>query len=182
MSTAHSITQGAQAGEVPGTPHTPAQDGGVFPAPRILILGYGNPGRQDDGLGPALVAGIEQLAWPHLTAHENYQLTIEDALDVALHDIVWFVDAARTGCAPYEIHTVVPDARAEFTSHLVRPEAILALARQYFGKAPEAHLLGIRGYGFEFVEELTPGALINLEAALAMLTGQLRATYGQALP
>ena len=25
---------------------------------RTLVLGYGNPGRQDDGLGPAVAAGI----------------------------------------------------------------------------------------------------------------------------
>jgi hydrogenase maturation protease len=29
---------------------------------RVLVLGYGNPGRQDDGLGPAAVAEIEKMA------------------------------------------------------------------------------------------------------------------------
>jgi hydrogenase maturation protease len=31
------------------------------PSPRVLVIGYGNPGRQDDGLGPAAAAEIEKL-------------------------------------------------------------------------------------------------------------------------
>ena len=30
----------------------------------LLIYGYGNPGRQDDGVGPALVAGLEEWRRP----------------------------------------------------------------------------------------------------------------------
>ena len=143
--------------------------------PRVLVLGYGNPGRQDDGLGPAAVAEIESVGWPNLTAFDNYQLNIEDAMEVAAHDVVWFVDAAKTGPSPYSVHNVSPAATIEFTSHLVRPEAILAIASQYYGASPQAFVLAIRGYEFEFIEALTPGATDNLRAALAMLTERLRA-------
>ena len=142
--------------------------------PRVLVLGYGNPGRQDDGLGPAAVAEIESVGWPNLTAFDNYQLNIEDAMEVAAHDVVWFVDAAKTGPSPYAVRNVSPAATIEFTSHLVRPEAILAIASQYYGAAPQAFVLAIRGYEFEFIEALTPGATYNLRAALAMLTERLR--------
>ncbi len=141
---------------------------------RILVLGYGNPGRQDDGLGPAIVAEIEGLAWRNVTAHDNYQLNIEDAIDVAEHDIVWFVDAARAGPAPYSVSDLSPASGIEFTSHLVRPEVILAIARQYYGGSPRAFLVGIRGYEFEFLEELTMEAKHNLRAALAMLGERIR--------
>ena len=30
----------------------------LSPPPRTLIIGYGNPGRQDDGLGPAFVSRL----------------------------------------------------------------------------------------------------------------------------
>jgi hydrogenase maturation protease len=138
--------------------------------PRVLVLGYGNPGRQDDGLGPAAVAEIERFGWPNLTAFENYQLNIEDAVDVAAHDVVWFVDAAKTGPSPYAVLDVSPAANIEFTSHIVRPEAILAIASRCYGASPQAFVLAIRGYEFEFIEALTPGAEENLRAALAMLT------------
>jgi len=141
---------------------------------RILVLGYGNPGRQDDGLGPAAVEQIEALGWSNVTAHENYQLNIEDAIDVAAHDVVWFVDAARDGPSPFVIEALSPCATLEFTSHLVRPEAILAMALQYYGARPRAFLLGIRGFEFEFIEALTPGAADNLGLAVRMLKERLR--------
>jgi hydrogenase maturation protease len=143
-------------------------------SPRILVLGYGNPGRRDDGLGPAVAAGIERLGWPNVTVSDNYQLNIEDAIDVSEHDVVWFVDAAKTGPEPYAVHAVAPVAEIEFTSHLVRPEAVLAIARQCYGKTPLAFLLAVRGYDFAFVEELTPAATDNLCCALAMLTDRIR--------
>lgn len=149
---------------------------------RILVLGYGNPGRQDDGLGPAAAAEIARLEWPNLTAYDNYQLNIEDAADVAEHDIVWFVDAAKAGPSPYAVRGLSPASVVEFSSHIVRPEVILAIARQYYGKSPQAFLLGIRGYRFKFVEELTPAATGNLQVALAMLTDKIRAVQAPVAP
>jgi hydrogenase maturation protease len=134
-----------------------------------LVLGYGNPGRQDDGLGPAIAIAIEQLRLPNVTAYDNYQLNIEDAMDVAEHDVVWFVDAAKTGAAPYAVSAIAPVMTIEFTSHIMHPQTVLAIAKLCYGKAPPAFLLGIRGYEFEFIEALTPGAVENRDAALAML-------------
>jgi len=141
---------------------------------RVLVFGYGNPGRQDDGLGPAAIAEIENMRLPNLTAFDNYQLNIEDAMDVAAHDIVWFIDAVKTGPSPYSVCAVSPSSSIEFTSHIVRPETILAIAGQYFDGSPQAFLLTIRGYEFEFIEALTPGAKDNLNAALVMLTDRIR--------
>jgi hypothetical protein len=125
---------------------------------------------------------LEGLRWSNLTAFDNYQLNIEDAMDVAAHDVVWFVDAAKEGPAPYAVSEVSPSSTVEFTSHIVRPEAVLAIARQCYGGAPQAFLLAIRGYGFEFVEALTPGAADNLRAALAMLTARIRPSNAQVVP
>ena len=148
---------------------------------RVLVLGYGNPGRQDDGLGPAAIAEIEGMGLPNVTAFDNYQLNIEDAVDVAAHDIVWFVDAARNGPSPFSVRAVSPSPGIEFTSHIVRPEAVLAIARQCYGVTPQALLLGIRGYEFEFIEALTPAAKGNLDAAVAMLTGRIRTLQAEPL-
>jgi len=142
--------------------------------PRILVLGYGNPGRGDDGLGPAVAVAIDQLGVRNVTAYDNYQLNIEDAMEVAEHDVVWFVDAAKTGPSPYAVSALSPVGTVEFTSHIMRPQTVLAIAQQCYGKAPPAFLLGIRGYEFEFVEQLTPGATDNLGAALIMLMRSLR--------
>jgi Ni,Fe-hydrogenase maturation factor len=121
------------------------------------------------------------MGLPNLTAFDNYQLNIEDAIDVASHDIVWFIDAAKTGQSPYSVRAVSPSSTIEFTSHIVRPEAILAIARQCYGGSPRAFLLAIRGYGFEFIEALTPGAKDNLHAALGMLADRIRILQAQPL-
>ena len=146
-------------------------------ASRVLVLGYGNPGRQDDGLGPALAAAVEELGWPGLTAFDNYQLNIEDAIEVAAHDVVWFVDATKQGPAPFAVQAIAPALTIDFTSHIVRPETILAIARQCYGGTPQAFLLAIRGYEFEFLESCTPLATANLRAAMEMLTDRLRADH-----
>jgi hydrogenase maturation protease len=141
-------------------------------ARRILVLGYGNPGRQDDGLGPAAALAVDGLRLPHVAAHDDYQLNIEDAMEAAAHDEVWFVDAARSG-PPIAISEISPSSQVDFTSHILRPEAILAIAERLFGKTPRAFVMAIRGYDFEFLEALTPEAQDNLGLALATLTERL---------
>lgn len=138
-------------------------------SPRILVIGYGNPGRQDDGLGPMAATEIEKLDWPNVSTMDNYQLVIEDAVEIAAHDVVWFVDATREGEAPCAMRRLSPTFDISFTSHLLKPETLLAIADQQFGKCPEAHLVSIRGYEFDFLEGLTERARGNLALALALM-------------
>ncbi len=126
-----------------------------------LILGWGNPGRQDDGLGPALAAAIGVDPPTAVAVETDYQLQVEDAAEVARFDRVLFVDADRRGPAPYSLRRIeANDHRMSFSTHSVAPEAVLALSRDLFGAEPEAWLLGIRGYEFDdFGEGLSaPGA------------------------
>jgi hydrogenase maturation protease len=136
---------------------------------RILVLGYGNPGREDDGLGPAAAAEIERMGWLNVTVCNNYQLVIEDVVDIAAADIVWFIDASRNGPEPYATQKLSPAMDITFTSHIVSPEVLLAMAEQYYGKSPRAYLMGIRGYDFEFVERLSDRAATNLKQAVTLL-------------
>jgi hydrogenase maturation protease len=136
----------------------------------VLVYGYGNPGRRDDGLGPALIAALEQLGLAGVTLDANYQLTVEDAALVAQHDVVVFVDADAAGPEPFWFGAIEPANDLSFSTHSVRPEAVLALARGALGGRTAGYLLGIRGYEFdEFGEELSEGARRNLDAALAFI-------------
>jgi hypothetical protein len=45
----------------------------------------------------------------------------------------------------------------------------LAIAGQVFGRTPEAYLVGIRGYEFDFAEGLSERAHANLTLAVAAL-------------
>ena len=124
---------------------------------------------------------MKKLKMAHVTAYDCYQLNIEDAIDVASHDAVWFVDATKVGASPYALVNLSPAFDLDFTSHLVRPEVVLALAQHYYGKSPRAYLLGIRGYEFEFIEQLTEGASDNMRQAISMLTDRLQAPVAMEL-
>jgi len=149
--------------------------------PNILVLGYGNPGRQDDGLGPAMADAIEALALPGVTVEVDYQLNIEHAAELARHDIVLFVDADLIAPAPFVLNKIVSAREIAFTSHSVSPESVLAICEDHLGAAPEAWVLGIRGYAYEFAEGLTPQAQENFEQALAYVQTLIRTWKEQAM-
>ncbi len=133
----------------------------------VLVIGYGNPGRQDDGLGPALAEAVERLRIPGVTVEADYQLTVEDAAAAAAHRYVVFADASVGGREPFFFRAVRPSAHTSFSTHSVEPEVVLALARDLFQADTKGYALGIRGYRFsEFGEALSDESRENLAAAL----------------
>lgn len=147
---------------------------------KILVIGYGNPGRLDDGLGPALAARLSNRALPHVTVDSDYQLNVEDAQDIAQHDVVIFADASVIGQEAYTFHPVAPKQDLSFTSHSVEPEAVLAMARDMFQADAQGYALGIRGYEFnEFGERLSRRATANLDAAVDFIVGKIAALQEQ---
>ncbi len=138
--------------------------------PEILLIGYGNPGRMDDGLGPALAAKIEENPVDGIIVDADYQLTVEDSVDISKYEIVIFADAAVTGDAPFffkKVHSISPSG---ISSHSVSPGEVLYLVETMFQAKTTAYVLGIRGYEFErFEERLSEGAKKNLEAAFEFI-------------
>ncbi len=141
----------------------------------MLVVGYGNPGRLDDGLGPALAEAIEALQIPGVTVDSNYQLNVEDAAGLAGYDVVIFADAAVRGPEPFLFSVLHPSDEASFSTHSLEPEAVLGLAVSLFGARTSAYTLALRGYAFNaFGEELSAGARRNLEAAVRWMEPVLR--------
>jgi hydrogenase maturation protease len=137
---------------------------------RILVIGFGNPGRADDGLGPALADGLDALRIPGLTVESDYQLSIEHALMAAEHDIVVFADADPMVDGPFYLRQVDPAPPGRFTSHGVTPGEVLHLARSCFNASPEGYLLGMRAPDLDrFREGLSGPAREGLDAALRFL-------------
>ncbi len=140
-------------------------------SPRVLIVGYGNPGRLDDGLGPAFASAFENMS-PAIAAHVeveiDYQLNIEHAELICGFDIVIFADAHTSCREPFEVARLVPGVyRPEFTSHSVSPEDVVSLSKAMFGAEPECLTLAIRGYDFnEFGQRLSEPARQNLQRAV----------------
>ncbi len=144
--------------------------------PRVLVIGFGNPGRVDDGLGPALADRVADLDLPEVSTEAFYQLSVEDSLDVALADVVVFADATVDTSRSFDLVRLEADPSPSFTSHAVHPAGVLALAESVHGARPDAWLLTIRGYEFDrFEEALSVGAQADLEAALRFLVPLLEA-------
>ena len=141
---------------------------------RILIIGIGNPGRRDDGLGPRLVELLEAARLEGVDLDSNYQLNVEDALACSKHDTMIFADASETAEAPFAFMKLKPARKIAFTTHELSPGAVLALCEELYSKRPKAWTLAIRGYEWDIGEGLSPRAEINLSAALAFLLGRLK--------
>ena len=142
--------------------------------PSVLVLGIGNPGRRDDGLGAAAVERLKARRLPGVTCDADYQLNIEDALACAGHDIVVFVDAARGLRVPFKLLQVKPAGAIPAMSHSLGPGAVLAIAAELYGKTPEARVLAIRGHRWTIGEGLSAKAEANLALALDFLEDFLK--------
>ena len=137
---------------------------------RLLVLGYGNPGRRDDGVGPAIVEELARMGIPGVTAETDYQLSIEAAAELAEADKAVFVDAALEGLEPFQVRRLEPSPTISFSTHAFGPESVLAVCEQAFQRAPETLLVGVRGYEFDIAEGLSSGAQANSRAALEFIT------------
>jgi hydrogenase maturation protease len=131
----------------------------------VLVLAVGNPSRGDDALGPELAARIEAEQLPGVEVINEFQLQVENALDLDGRELVIFVDAGMDTPTPFEWRLVRPAPDFLHTSHAISPEAVLATyLRVKNVPPPPAGVLCIRGESFELGESLTPAAAANLDA------------------
>lgn len=144
----------------------------------LLIYGIGNPGRQDDGLGPALIERLNECEISsRVTLESGYQLAPEDALLLSTHACVLFVDAidAAVGTAPYSVTAVAPESEVSFTSHALSPGALLTLCRRLYGVQPPTYALALPAYAFDVNAPFSREAAAHLECALRDLQTALTA-------
>jgi hydrogenase maturation protease len=135
------------------------------PAP-VLVLAVGNPSRGDDAIGPELAARLEAAALPGVEVITEFQLQVENALDLVGRERVFFVDAGTGTPPPFELRPVAAVDDFLHTSHAISPEAVLATYRRVTGESPpDAWVLCVRGESFELGESLSARAAVHLEAA-----------------
>jgi len=154
---------------------------------KVLVFGIGNPGRQDDGLGPLLVERAEKELPEHLPPipdlqidyDANYQLNVEDAEAITAYDLVCFVDASKADIESCRIERVTVDSPIAFSTHSMSPGGVVGLAGELYDSHPLAYLLEVRGYSWEPNEPATEKARKNLESALVLLTETIRTAAGE---
>ncbi len=139
--------------------------------PRTLIVGYGNPDREDDGVAWHVLQTIAQKfgvpisddtdvgIFPEgnqLDFWFNLQLMPEMAPDMVAYERICFIDA-HTGAIPDKIrieHIQSKFQNSPLTHHLT-PETIVSILEHLYQHTPEALLVSIRGYQFRFEHALS---------------------------
>lgn len=129
---------------------------------RVLVLGYGNPSRQDDGAGHVLARlvaytvrkyGDEAILW------SGHQLVPEAVFEAGDADVAIFCDASLiTHEKGYALERIDPSSSVGdgLNMHSFGPGSVLALAGKVLGRAPEGWLLSVSGASFDFSDRLTP--------------------------
>ena len=134
----------------------------------VLIIGYGNALRGDDGAGYIAAELLrERVEGPGVEVIAAQQLTPELMEPISRARHVLFIDATITGRAGTFSRIPLRPAPAcsRFTHHAT-PETLLAGAQSLYHHTPEAALYTIPGRFFEVGQELTPGVRRAVEAVV----------------
>lgn len=137
---------------------------------KFLLLGYGNPDREDDGVAWHILR--ELTVRMGLSAPNSYeddfpedpqvdfvfhlQLTPEMAEDISQYEYVCFVDA-HTGNIPEEVRIIDVESdfqKSPFTHHLTA-QSLMSICETIYHHKPDAALLSVRGYQFLFSRVLS---------------------------
>lgn len=127
----------------------------------LWIIGYGNPHRRDDGIGPQVadqlkrrfggVGGVNMMSL--------HQLGPELAEDLREATGVIFIDAAQgplpIGCSWSKIRPVLGMHRI---AHSLNANALLGLTRLLYNRCPPAWMVSVEGSDFSFGEGLSKAA------------------------
>ncbi len=136
---------------------------------RLVIFGWGNESRGDDGLGPALLRRVEALGLADVETIEDFQLQIEHALDLRGADLALFIDAARASAAPFAFFEAAPHSEVTPSTHALSPAALLDIYARINGDPPPAFVLGVKGESFGLGEGLSAQGAERLGTAWAFL-------------
>ena len=154
-----------------------------------LVIGYGNPDRQDDGVAWHVLHALAiRLNLPAPDSYEEefpsndrldftftLQLTPEMAEQIASYERICFVDA-HTGSIASEVQLVPVKSQFQhsaFTHHLTA-QSLLSVCQSLYGNTPLAVLLSVRGYQFEFERELSTETATLVPEAVELILGWIK--------
>jgi hydrogenase maturation protease len=132
----------------------------------LLVIGYGNTLRCDDGVGPRVAETIGALCLPGVRTLVCQQLSPEHAEPVSQAHTVIFVDAAVDAPNEVQFRRLEPGETSQLMAHAADPRTMLALARDVFGHAPEAWWLTIPALKLDFGETFSPETEAGFHEAL----------------
>ena len=140
---------------------------------QILVIGYGNPLRGDDGFGGLAAGYVGERQIPGLEVIVSHQLNPELAALLYNSSHAIFLDAVA-GDEPGTLRAtlVEPCDLSSSGMHHFEPGSLLALAQAIYGQAPPATLITATARSFHHGTEISAEvrqAAANAAEAIALL-------------
>jgi hydrogenase maturation protease len=137
-------------------------------ATELLVIGYGNSLRSDDGAGRQVAQAIEELRLPGVRVLSCDLLTPELADPIAQAQKVVFVDAS-VEAGDVQNRELSPAESSQILAHTADPRTLLALARDVFGHAPPASWVTIPVENLGIGEEFSQKARAGIDEAIRQI-------------
>ncbi|MEW6615558.1 MAG: hydrogenase maturation protease [Thermodesulfobacteriota bacterium] len=147
----------------------------------IWIIGYGNPQRRDDGIGPYAVTKLREILKHREEIHFFAPHQLEPDLAFELKDaaLIIFVDAAMNELrGGWEWTRVEPELRSlSYLTHHFNPAFLLGLLQSLYNENPEAWMISVQGEDFDIGEGLTKEVEDRVSEVVAEIKGFLMSNY-----
>ena len=144
---------------------------------RVLLVGYGNPSRSDDGVGWYVAQQISERLGDQLHIRTYHQIEIDLAEDILDYDLVILVDAHVSDSPEGLIrHEVEPDYRLSPSSHHFTPATLLSISKALYDRPlPRLLLYTIKAHDLNFGEVLSPDTHRHADEAIESICELVRA-------
>jgi len=147
----------------------------------VLVIGYGNELRGDDGIGPHVAGELASLRLAGVRTLSAMQLLPEMTAELVDACCAIFVDAQWGGLVP--TMTAISPAGAAFgAGHSAAPQGLLALTQAIYGRVPQAWVVAVPAQELPLRESLSTAALANARAACRIIADWIKARPPRAPP
>ena len=157
---------------------TKNQDNSFLSSPlekKILIIGYGNTLRGDDGIGQIIAEEIEKLNLEGIEILALHQLTPDIAGKIIEYKGVFFIDASQnTELNEVQVLPLQPSENSPKIEHAMNPEDILKLAEDLYNFYPKAFCFLIPARNFSFTESLSDLTKSMIQPAIKIITEKIK--------
>lgn len=140
----------------------------------ILLIGYGNPTRMDDGVGWYIADKIQEKFDDEIEVLQADQISVEMVEDIKDRDVVILVDAHISDEDDWiRSVEIEPDPSPGLITHIIKPSNLLAFCQSLYHKHPKAYLYSVKGIVFDFGEELSEQTQKNADEAIQQIADHI---------
>ena len=149
-------------------------------ARKIVIIGYGNQLRSDDGVGIWVAQALQSMELEQVKSLAVHQLTPELADILANVDLAIFIDAClTTHSTQVELELITPNSDHIITTHTGNPPALLTFTQAVYGCSPRSWWVKIPAVNVDFGHKFSAVAQAGCAIALEKISTLLKFTYAK---